>query len=62
MELPTGGSDHILAQAQFWEKNNLPKCQGGVQNFGQVQMDGMKLNLEFQNNMILGSHQQGKGY
>ena len=24
--------DHF--QVQFWEKDNLPKCQGGVQNLG----------------------------
>ena len=39
--------DHFQAQVQFWEKDNLPKCQGGFQDFRQVQMDVMKLNLDF---------------
>ena len=39
--------DHFQAQVQFQEKDNLPKCQGGFQNFGQVQMDVMKLNFNF---------------
>ena len=39
--------DHILAQVQFQEKDNLPKYQDGSQNFGQVQMDVMKSNLDF---------------
>jgi len=32
--------DHINAQLQFQERDNLPKCQYGSQNleFGQVQM------------------------
>jgi len=36
--------------------DNLQKYQYGSQNFdvGQVQMDVLKLNLGFQNNMILG--------
>ena len=50
--------DHIHTQVQFQEKNNLPKYQCDPQNleFGQVQMCMMKLNLGFQNNMILGSN------
>jgi len=24
--------DHFQAQVQFWENDNLPKCQGGSQN------------------------------
>jgi len=39
--------DHFQAQVQFWETDNLPKFQGGSQNFGQVQMYVMKLNLNF---------------
>ena len=39
--------DHFQAQVQFLKKDNLPKCQGGSQNFGQVQMDVKKLNFEF---------------
>ena len=41
--------DHIHAQVQFQEKNNLSKCPCGSQNFdiGQVQMGVMKLNLDF---------------
>ena len=39
--------DHILSQVQFREKDNLPKCQHDSRNFGQVQMDVMKLNLNF---------------
>ena len=44
--------NHIHAQVQFQEKDNLPKCQQDLK-FGQVQMGGLKLNLGFQNNMIL---------
>ena len=46
--------DHIHAQVQFQEKDNLPKYQHDSQNFdvGQVQMGVLKLNLSFQNNMI----------
>jgi len=49
--------DHIHAQIQFQERDNLTKCQCGSQNFnfGQVQIGVMKLNLGFQNIMILGS-------
>ena len=52
--------DHIHTQIQFWKKYNLPKYQGGSQNFnfGQVQMDVLKLNRGFQNNMILGSNRR----
>ena len=39
--------DHFQAQVQFREKDNLPKCQGGFQNFRQVQMNVMELNLDF---------------
>ena len=39
--------DHILAVVQFLKKDNLPKCQGDFQNFGQVQLDVKKLNLDF---------------
>ena len=48
--------DHIHAQVQIQERDNLPKCQYGSQNleFGQVQMGVLKLNLGFQNNMIPG--------
>ena len=49
--------DHILTQVQFREKDNLPKYQHGSQNFGQVQMDVMKSNFDFQNSMNLGSNQ-----
>ena len=51
--------DHIHAQVQFQERGNLPICQWDFQNyeFGQVQMGMLKLNLGFQNNMILGSNQ-----
>jgi len=47
--------DHIHSQVQFQEKDNLPNCQWDFQKseFGQVQMGGLKLNLSFQNNMIL---------
>ena len=38
--------DHIHAQVQFRKKDNLPKYQGGSQNFGQVQKDVRKLNLD----------------
>ena len=38
--------DHFQAQAQFQKKDNLPKCQGDFQDFGQVQVDVMKLNLD----------------
>ena len=50
--------NHIHAQVQFQENNNLPKCQRDFQNFdsGQAQIDVPKLNLNFQNNMILGSN------
>ena len=34
MKLPTWDSGHVQAQAQFQKKDNLPKCQGGSQNFG----------------------------
>ena len=48
--------DHIHSQVQSQKMDNLPKCQYGSQNsdFGQVQMGVLKLNLGFQNNMILG--------
>ena len=39
--------DHFQAQVQFRKKDNLPKYKGGSQNFGQVQMDAMKLNIDF---------------
>ena len=39
--------DHFQAQVQFRKKDNSPKCQGSFQNFEQVQMDVMKLNLDF---------------
>ena len=47
MELLTQVQDHFQAQVQFQKKDNLSKCQGGSQNFGQVQMDVIKLNLDF---------------
>jgi len=46
--------DHFQAQVQFREKDNLPKCQGC--DGGQVQVGMMKLKLDFQNDMILGSN------
>ena len=49
--------DNFQAQVQFQKKDNFPKYQGGSQNFRQVRIDGMKLNLELQNNMILELHQ-----
>ena len=45
MELSTCGFGSYSRSAQFQEKDDLPKCQGGSQNFGQVQKDGVKLNL-----------------
>ena len=50
--------DHIHIQFQYHERDNLPKCQCDFQDleYGQVQMDVQKLNLSFQNNMILGSN------
>ena len=47
---------HIHIQVQFHENDNLSNCQYGSQNFdfSQVQMGMMKLDLGFQNNMILG--------
>ena len=41
--------NHIHAQVQFQERDNLLKYQCGSQNvdFRQVQMDMMKLNLDF---------------
>ena len=50
--------DHFQAQIQFWEKDNLPKSQYDFQtlDFGQVSMGLLKLNLGFQNSMILGSN------
>ena len=39
--------DYFQAQIQFREKDNLLKSQDGSQKFGQVQMDVMKLNLDF---------------
>ena len=50
--------DHIHVQVQFQEIDNLPKCQWDFQKseFSQVQMGVLKLNLSFQNNMILGSN------
>jgi len=39
--------DHIQVQVQFRKKDNLLKCQGGSQNFGQIQKDVRKLNLDF---------------
>ena len=38
-----------MLKFNFEKKDNLLECQGGFQNFGQVQMDAMKLDLEFQN-------------
>ena len=51
--------DHIHAQVQFQEKDNLPKCQWDFQHlkFGQVQMGVLKLNLGFQNDKSPGSNQ-----
>ena len=51
--------DHIHAQIQFQETDNLPKYQCGSQNsdFGQVQMGVLKLNLGFQNNKSPRSNQ-----
>ena len=46
--------DHFQAQVQFQEKDNLPKCQ--EVNVCQVQVGTMKLKLDFQNDMILGSN------
>ena len=51
--------DHFQAQVQFQEKDNLPECPGDFHNleFSQVQMCVLKLNLSFENNMMLGSNQ-----
>jgi len=51
--------DHIHAEIQSQERVNLPKCQCCSQKFdaGQVQLDVLKLNLGFQNNMSSGSNQ-----
>jgi len=51
--------DHIHAQVQSQEKDNLPKCQWDFQHlrFGQVQMGGLKLNLGFKNNKSPESNQ-----
>ena len=48
--------DHIHSNIQSQEKDSLPKYQCGFQilDFSQVQMSMQKLNLGFQNNMILG--------
>ena len=48
--------DHIHAQVQFQEKDNLLTCQCDSQEFnvGQLQIGVLKLNLGFQNNKILG--------
>ena len=46
--------DHIHAQVQSQEKDNLPKCQWDLK-FGQVQMGMLKLNLGFQNDKSTGS-------
>ena len=48
--------DQIHGQVQSQERDNLPTCQCGSQEFdvGQLQMDVLKLNLSFQNNMIPG--------
>ena len=50
--------DHFQAQVQFREKDNLPKCQCDFQilEFAQVSMGLLKLNLSFQNSIILGSN------
>ena len=39
--------DHLHGQFQFLKRDNLPKYQGDSQNFEQVQMNVMKLNLIF---------------
>ena len=39
--------DHIHSQVKLRKKDNLPKYQGGFQNFRQVQMDVMELNFDF---------------
>ena len=48
--------DHFQAQVQFQEKDNLPKCQ--EVDGGHVQVGMMKLKLDFQNDMILGSNRK----
>ena len=57
IESPSEVQDHIHAQIQFKERDNLPKYQCGSQNlnFRKVQIGMLKLNLVFQNNMILES-------
>ena len=41
--------DHIHAQVQSQKRDNLPTCQCDFQEFdiGQVQLDVLKLNLDF---------------
>ena len=52
-------SDHIHVQFQFQERDNLSECQCDFQNleFCEVQIGMLKLNIGFQNNMILGFNQ-----
>ena len=54
LNYPVEIQDHIHSQVQFQKSTNCP-C--GYQNFdfGQGQMGVIKLNIGFQNNMILGS-------
>ena len=47
MKLPTWGSGLLSSSSSISKKDNLPKFQGGSQNFEQVQMDVMELNLDF---------------
>jgi len=46
--------DHIHAQVQFQEMDNLPKYVSQNFDVGQVQMGMLKLSIGFQNDMILG--------
>ena len=61
MELPTEGSGSPSSTSSISKKDNLPKYQSGSQNFEQVQMNVRKLNLDFQNHMILRSNRQSQG-